>query len=48
MVGLNAITSEAWNTATTTEDKKEKIQALYFFLSFLRTRVKSYERDVGL
>jgi hypothetical protein len=28
MVGLNAITREAWNTAQTTEDKREKIQAL--------------------
>jgi hypothetical protein len=28
LVGLNAITKEAWNTAHTTEDKREKIQAL--------------------
>jgi transposase len=28
MVGLNAITKEAWNTAHNTEDKREKIQAL--------------------
>jgi predicted transcriptional regulator len=28
MVGLNAITREAWNTAQSTEDKREKIQAL--------------------
>ena len=28
LVGLNAITKEAWNTAHNTEDKKEKIQAL--------------------
>jgi hypothetical protein len=28
LVGLNAITREAWNTAHTTEDKREKIQAL--------------------
>jgi predicted transcriptional regulator len=28
LVGLNAITKEAWNTAQNTEDKKEKIQAL--------------------
>jgi hypothetical protein len=28
MVGLTAILREAWNTATNTEDKKEKIQAL--------------------
>jgi len=28
LVGLNAITREAWNTATNTEDKREKIQAL--------------------
>jgi hypothetical protein len=28
MVGLNAITKEAWNTAQTTEDKREKIHAL--------------------
>ncbi|MFL6328547.1 MAG: helix-turn-helix domain-containing protein [Nitrososphaeraceae archaeon] len=28
MVGLNAITKEAWNTAQSTEDKREKIQAL--------------------
>jgi hypothetical protein len=28
MVGLNAITREAWNTAQNTEDKREKIQAL--------------------
>jgi hypothetical protein len=28
LVGLNAITREAWNTATSTEDKREKIQAL--------------------
>jgi hypothetical protein len=27
-VGLNAITREAWNTAQSTEDKREKIQAL--------------------
>jgi hypothetical protein len=26
MVGLNAITREAWNTAQTTEEKREKIQ----------------------
>ena len=26
--GLNAITREAWNTAQSTEDKREKIQAL--------------------
>ncbi|MFL6430187.1 MAG: hypothetical protein ACJ71X_01855, partial [Nitrososphaeraceae archaeon] len=28
IVGLNAITKEAWNTAKQTEDKREKIQAL--------------------
>jgi hypothetical protein len=28
LVGLNAITKETWNTAHTTEDKREKIQAL--------------------
>jgi hypothetical protein len=28
LVGLNAITKEAWNTAHSTEDKREKIQAL--------------------
>src|SRR5919108_4054448 len=28
LVGLTAITKEAWNTAANTEDKKEKIQAL--------------------
>jgi hypothetical protein len=28
LVGLNAITKEAWNTAKNTEDKREKIQAL--------------------
>jgi hypothetical protein len=27
LVGLNAITKEAWNTAQSTEDKREKIQA---------------------
>jgi predicted transcriptional regulator len=28
LVGLNAITKEAWNTSQSTEDKREKIQAL--------------------
>jgi predicted transcriptional regulator len=28
LVGLNAITREAWNAANQTEDKREKIQAL--------------------
>ncbi|MFL6409404.1 MAG: hypothetical protein ACJ71F_20350, partial [Nitrososphaeraceae archaeon] len=28
LVGLNAITKEAWNTAPQTEDRREKIQAL--------------------
>jgi hypothetical protein len=28
MVGLNAITRQAWNTAQQTEDRREKIQAL--------------------
>jgi hypothetical protein len=28
LVGLNAITREAWNTVQNTEDKREKIQAL--------------------
>jgi hypothetical protein len=28
LVGLNAITKEAWNTANNTEDKREKLQAL--------------------
>jgi hypothetical protein len=28
LVGLNAITREAWNTAQSTEEKREKIQAL--------------------
>ena len=28
LVGLNAITKEAWNTAQSTEDKREKIQAI--------------------
>ena len=28
LVGLNAITKEAWNAANQTEDKREKIQAL--------------------
>jgi hypothetical protein len=28
LVGLNAITKEAWNTAHVTDDKREKIQAL--------------------
>jgi hypothetical protein len=28
MVGLTAISKEAWNTAQNTEDKREKIQAL--------------------
>ncbi|MFL6456575.1 MAG: hypothetical protein ACJ71G_06365 [Nitrososphaeraceae archaeon] len=30
LVGLNAITKEAWNTAANTEDKREKIHALSF------------------
>jgi predicted transcriptional regulator len=28
LVGLNAITKEAWNTAQSTDDKREKVQAL--------------------
>jgi hypothetical protein len=28
LIGLTAITKEAWNTANNTEDKREKIQAL--------------------
>jgi hypothetical protein len=28
LVGLTAITKEAWNTAANTEDKRGKIQAL--------------------
>jgi hypothetical protein len=28
LVGLNATTKEAWNSAQNTEDKREKIQAL--------------------
>jgi predicted transcriptional regulator len=28
LVGINAITKEAWNTSEQTEDKREKIQAL--------------------
>src|SRR6266513_360409 len=28
LIGLNAITKEAWNTSQQTEDKREKIQAL--------------------
>src|ERR687886_2913828 len=28
LVGLNAITKEAWNTAHNAEDKREKVQAL--------------------
>jgi hypothetical protein len=28
LIGLNAITKEAWNTVQNTEDKREKIQAL--------------------
>jgi hypothetical protein len=28
LVGLNAITKEAWTTADNTEDRREKIQAL--------------------
>jgi predicted transcriptional regulator len=28
LVGLNAITKEAWNTANNTEDRREKVQAL--------------------
>ena len=28
LVGLNVITREAWNTASNTDDKREKIQAL--------------------
>jgi DNA-binding transcriptional regulator LsrR (DeoR family) len=28
LVGLNAVTKEAWNTAHNTEDEREKIQAL--------------------
>jgi hypothetical protein len=28
LIGLNAITKEAWNTSANTEDKREKIQAL--------------------
>jgi hypothetical protein len=30
LIGLTAITKEAWNTAHNTEDKREKIQALSF------------------
>jgi hypothetical protein len=29
LVGLTAITKEAWNTAANTEDKREKIQKHY-------------------
>jgi hypothetical protein len=29
MVGLTSILREAWNTSQQTEDKREKIQALY-------------------
>jgi hypothetical protein len=28
LIGINAITKQAWNTAQQTEDKREKIQAL--------------------
>jgi hypothetical protein len=30
LVGLNAITKEAWNTAQITEGKRERIQAFIF------------------
>ena len=31
LVGLNAITKEAWNTAQNTEDKREKLHAMELF-----------------
>jgi hypothetical protein len=34
LVGLNAITKEAWNAAHNTEDKREKIQALLLAKEF--------------
>jgi hypothetical protein len=30
LVGLTAITKEAWNTAANTEDRRENVQALSF------------------
>jgi hypothetical protein len=36
LVGLNAITKEAWNTAQSTEDKREKIQALSLLKSAIQ------------
>jgi predicted transcriptional regulator len=39
LVGLNAITREAWNTAQSTEDKREKIQALSLAKDFYPMKV---------
>jgi hypothetical protein len=45
LIGLNAITKEAWNTAHNTEDKREKIQALSLSLKPLDNSNKVQEEE---
>jgi len=39
LIGLTAITKEAWNTAQNTEDKREKIQALPLAMQFYSMKI---------
>ena len=42
LVGLNAITKEAWNTTQQTEDKREKIQTTKYELACKAIRMNNY------
>jgi hypothetical protein len=46
LVGLNAITKEAWNTGQNTEDKREKIQALSLAKECLLTNATVVDDDI--
>jgi predicted transcriptional regulator len=48
LVGLNAITKEAWNTAHNTEDKREKIQALSLAKECYSMKLDSKDKEKSL
>jgi hypothetical protein len=48
LVGLNAITREAWSTAQNTEDKREKIQALSLAKECYSMKIKSLKINQSL
>ena len=47
LIGLNAITKEAWNTANNTEDKEKRYRHCYWLKNVIQTASLTLDRVTG-